>query len=113
MRNKLLVASLFSAIVLIGCGGSGSSKGETAEQVETQNNTAPSGSTADKLEAGGPNVNAPSDCETSDTTVLIDEGTVCIHKDTAARVSCTDNKVSLGGITAQELNLFGYTYICQ
>ncbi|MEA1879064.1 MAG: hypothetical protein U9N11_00245 [Campylobacterota bacterium] len=128
MRNKILVASLFSAVILIGCGGSGSSDSKTYSGTITKNGVKYTCSTeaafdACKInndcssctnDAPAPAPEKPKEtaCATSGNTVLVDEGTTCT--DGADTLSCKDSKVTLNNsITSGKITINGKVYTCQ
>ncbi|RUM71671.1 MAG: hypothetical protein DSZ09_02615, partial [Sulfurovum sp.] len=119
MTKRLVLTSLLLGTVLfIGCGSSSNKKDTSKKKPLSEQGQ----EIIDKAKEGNPYVFQHQEdiknggvryCTVIGKTVLIDEGTKCTHKATSAPVSCTNNYVTFTGITAKEINIFGYKYICQ
>ena len=103
MNKSTLITALFGAILIVGCGGGSNTTTETSS---TPNNPTASTETTNNT------------CQASGNTVLVPEGTKCTYSianlngGAVETYSCTNNRVSFGGLSASQLNLNGTIITC-
>jgi len=105
MMNKLtLVTAVFGVILMVGCGGGSNTTTETS-------------STSDSAVSTDTTTN--NTCKSSGNTVLVPEGGECTYSIASVNggaietYSCTNNRVSFGGISAGQLNFNGTVITCE
>jgi len=124
MTKRLVLTSLLLGTVLFAGCGSSSNKKDTSKKKPLSDQGQ---EIIDKAKEENPDIFLYQEtlenggvkyCTVIGKSVLIDEGTVCIHKVIGAPVSCINNSIGLlvgttVGTPVKEINISGYKYICQ